>query len=315
MTNSMIIIALCSTLGVVDGIRPLTNGEWEQVSDCLTVHNMQPADLENINSKDCLDLFGPVLAGEERLQRLLGRSGSLAFAITEYEKYGIHILTRADAGYPQKFKDKFGKSCPPLFYCVGNLNLLNENCCGFVGSRSITAKDENVAKKMVCRTIDSGNTVVSGGAKGIDSVASLMALDYGGQVIEFLADSMLKRLRNGELYKKIEDDCLLMMSYVHPKASFSVGSAMGRNKFIYAQSEGTVIVKSDYDKGGTWNGAIENLHHGWCSTLCWDNTDYRGNQELIKRGAVPISEQWQGDLTQSKSMVCEEPKSEQLALF
>jgi len=311
----MIIIALCSTLGAVDGIKPLTNGEWMRVADCLTTHNLQPVDLENMSSKDCLDLFGSVLAGEERLQRLLERSGSLAFAITEYERYGIYILTRADEGYPQKFKAKFGKSCPPLFYYAGNMKLLSENCCGFVGSRSITEKDENVAKKMVCRTVDSGNTVVSGGARGIDSVASFMALDYGGQVIEFLADSMLKRLRNVELYRKIEDDCLLMMSYVHPKASFSVGSAMGRNKFIYAQSEITVVVKSDYDKGGTWTGAIENLRHGWCSTLCWDNTDYKGNQELIMRGAVPISEQWQGDLVQSKSMVCEESKSEQLALF
>jgi predicted Rossmann fold nucleotide-binding protein DprA/Smf involved in DNA uptake len=88
---------------------------------------------------------------------------------------------------------------------------------------------------------------------------------------------------------------------------------MMRNKYIYAQSEGTVIIKSDYNKGGTWSGAIANLKQQLCNTFCWNNLEYKGNVELIKRGAIPIDESWDGDLTGDKAEQME--ALEQLSLF
>lgn len=52
----------------------------------------------------------------------------------------------------------------------------------------------------------------------------------------------------------------------------------------------TVIVRSDYNKGGTWAGATENLRHKYSHTFCWNNKSYKGNIELIKLGAIPIDE-------------------------
>ena len=87
-----------------------------------------------------------------------------------------------------------------------------------------------------------------------------------------------------------------------PDAGFSVGIAMMRNKYIYSQSEGTVVVKSDYKKGGTWSGAIENIKHKRSETYCWDNPKYQGNVELIAKGAIPIDEQWNVKLMHERNV-------------
>ncbi len=51
------------------------------------------------------------------------------------------------------------------------------------------------------------------------------------------------------------DGRVVLFSVVVPTAGFNVGVAMQRNRYIYAQSSGTVVVRSDKGKGGTWNGA------------------------------------------------------------
>ena len=71
---------------------------------------------------------------------------------------------------------------------------------------------------------------------------------------------------------------------------------MMRNKYIYAQSEATVIVKSDYNKGGTWNGATENLRNQWALTLCRNHPSYPGNKALIEKGAIPVGDDWDGSI-------------------
>lgn len=131
---------------------------------------------------------------------------------------------------------------------------------------------------------------MSGGAKGVDSISSETVLEQGGVAIEYLSDSMNRKIKDGQVLKRIRDERLLLLSAINPDAGFSVGTAMQRNKYIYAQSVGTVIVKSDFNKGGTWAGAMENLRHKWAHTLCWENSNYKGNMELIACGAIPIGE-------------------------
>ena len=108
---------------------------------------------------------------------------------------------------------------------------------------------------------------MSGGAKGVDSIASETAINNGGYAIEYLGDSMFKRMKKSMLLEAIQNGQLLLMSFVAPDAGFFAGNLMARNKFIYAQSVGTVIVRSD-KKGGTWTGANETLQNKWCPLYC-----------------------------------------------
>lgn len=101
------------------------------------------------------------------------------------------------------------------------------------------------------------------------------------------------------------------MSAVKPDMGFTSGIAMMRNRYIYAQSDGTVVVRSGYKKGGTWNGAADCIKHKIVPVLCWDKSEYKGNQELICMGAVPIDTDWNGEL----STLSTKEDSIQLTLF
>ena len=222
---------------------------------------------------------------------MIGRSASLFFEISKYENVGISIVTRADEEYPKRIKQKLGDSCPPFLYYTGDLSLLNKRGVGFVGSRTMENEDIDFETKMVEEAVRERYAIISGGARGADSISEKVALENGGRMIEFLADSMIKKMRDSDIVKAIQNGRLLLLSVVNPEAGFSVGSAMERNKFIYAQSKIVIAIKS-IKQGGTWSGVLDNLKHNYCPVLCWNNEKYKDNIEMIKRGAIAIDEKW-----------------------
>ena len=72
----------------------------------------------------------------------------------------------------------------------------------------------------------------------------------------------------------------------NPEAGFNVGNAMARNKHIYCLSDAAVVVNSTPDKGGTWNGAIEDLKSEWVPLWVQPKDDpASGNATLVQKGA------------------------------
>ena len=126
---------------------------------------------------------------------------------------------------------------------------------------------------------------------------------------------MIRKIKAKNNINAILNDQLLILSVTKPDAGFSTGIAMMRNKYIYSQSDGTVIIKSDLNKGGTWSGAIENLKKQMSMTFCWNNTGYKGNMELISRGAIPIDENWDAEILSYASSNELIVTSEQLSMF
>lgn len=288
--DDLAIIALCSKIGGASEYT-LENKEWALVSENLIKNNKSPKDLFNFSKDELVSILN--ISNERELERysiLLGRSSSLAFELETLERFGIAIVTRASKMYPKRIKKILGQQSPPLFYYAGDLNLLNYKYIGFVGSRDVIQSDIIKLKKLVGNAITNGYGVVSGGAKGVDSIATQESLIKGGIAIEFLSESMISKLKNHIISQYIREKRLLLLSAVKPDAGFNTGNAMQRNKYIYAQSVATVVIKSSYNKGGTWNGALENLKKGWTLEFCLKNENCLGNNELIKRGAVSIDE-------------------------
>ena len=165
---------------------------------------------------------------------------------------------------------------------------------GYVVSRTIEDADISWTEERVIKNIQDGFGVVTGGAKGIDSVAMNCALEHGGKGIVYFPDNMKEKIRDSFIMRQIWDGNLLVFSHVSPftpktRNSF-VSAAMERNKLIYASSSGTAVVRSDLNKGGTWTGAVEALKHHWSHVFVWDNKNYPGNQKLIEMGAQALSD-------------------------
>jgi predicted Rossmann fold nucleotide-binding protein DprA/Smf involved in DNA uptake len=102
-------------------------------------------------------------------------------------------------------------------------------------------------------------TLISGGARGIDQAAMRGALEAGGKVAGILADSLERAALNRGHRNFLRDGQLALVSPYDPVAGFNVGHAMQRNKLIYALADAALVVSADYEKGGTWAGAIEQL--------------------------------------------------------
>ena len=294
--NSNAIITLCSHLCVGDDVIPLEPKEWSELAAKLMKLGLQPQNIFDFSVDEICEKLMVSKEYSERIMRLSDRNASLMFEISEYENMGIKIVTRADKQYPQKLKLVLGNGCPPLFYYAGDLNLLGREYIGYVGSRSINEDDEAFVKMMVGKTTSKGYGVVSGGAKGIDAIAEEESLKLGAPTIAYLADSMLTKMKKSHIIRGIGNKQLLLLSVVKPNAPFNTGVAMMRNKYIYAQSKATMVVKSELNKGGTWAGATENLKHGWCKQLCRNKDEYPGNTALIQQGSVAVDEMWNGDL-------------------
>jgi len=286
--NSELITVLCSHLCVADGIKPLEPSEWSRLAEQLMSNGIQPEALLNYEKDDYISRLNFSEDEATRLIRLVDRGANLRSELSKYEAMGIQIITRADSAYPKQLKKKLGNTCPPLFYCAGDLSILNNEAVGYVGSRTVEDEDIRFTRRIVSVTAGNGYAVVSGGARGVDSISAAAALAEGACVIEYISDSLLRRMR------EIRDGRVLLMSAAIPGAGFSTGMAMMRNRYIYAQSEGTVVVRSDKGRGGTWAGATENLRKGWCPTFCRD-CGYPGNRELIRLGAAAITEEWDGN--------------------
>lgn len=271
-----IITILCAEFA--DKYKPLTRAEfWKLFHRC----------------GDSVEAMAETTEG--RVAELMQRRGAIAFGKEKLEQLGVKIVTVADDDFPSRLREKLMDFCPPLLYCSGNLGILRHKFVGYVGSRTVDEEDISWTEHRLQKNLEAGFGVVTGGAKGIDSVAAQYALQHGAPVVVFLPDSLKEKLRDSSVRRHIYDEELVVLSHVSPFApkmrnSF-VAAAMERNKYIYALSNGTAVVRSDLEKGGTWAGAVEALKHGWAQVFVWDNKKYPGNQKLIEMGAQGLSDE------------------------
>ena len=312
--RSTAIAVLCSHLCAGEGVSPLEPKEYSSFAALLRSRQLDPEAILRFGKQDFMQALDMTDEQAERFLRLLDRSASLSFELSKYESMGITVLTRADAAYPKKLKEKLGNACPPLFYAAGDPAIAARSAIGFVGSRSTGDSDILFVQSAVRNVLQNGHVIVSGGAKGCDSIAEEAALDAGGAAIAYLSDSMLRKLRNAKTLQAVQQGALLLLSVAKPDAGFNTGIAMMRNKYIYAQSDATLIVKSDYNKGGTWSGATENLRNRWALTLCRNHLSYPGNKALIEKGAIPVDDDWDGNI-QALAEKEKQESAEQLSLF
>ena len=105
----------------------------------------------------------------------------LAAELKRCEEFGCHVVTQDDAEYPEMLRQIYD---PPLvLYVKGTLTAADKNGVALVGSRQTTHYGIEVARKFGYQLAYVGVTVVSGGARGIDTAAHQGALSAKGRTI------------------------------------------------------------------------------------------------------------------------------------
>ncbi len=289
--NTQAILLLTAPLIIGRGMPSpdlLSPGEYKRLARHLREIQRQPADLVSPLAAELLHDCQPVI-DESRLQRLLGRGFLLSQVIEHWQARAIWVVSRADSEYPRRLKARLREDAPALLYGCGEISLLESGGLAVVGSRHVEDTLIDYTMEIGRLAAKSRKTIVSGGAKGIDQAAMRGALEAGGNVSGVLADSLEKAAMNRDHRNLIIEGQLVLISPYDPNAGFNVGHAMQRNKLIYAISDSALVVSSDFNKGGTWAGAVEQL-----DKLQFVNVYVRstggvsdGLKALSKKGAIP----------------------------
>jgi len=266
----------------------LTPGEYKRLVRFLRDKQREPADLL---VPDAGGLLGQCqqLVGSGRLKSLLARGFLLSQAVERWQTRAIWVLSRADAEYPRRLKARLKEDAPPVLYGCGNAALLDTGGLAVVGSRNVDDSLVEYTEGIGRLVAKARCTLISGGARGIDQAAMRGALETGGKVSGVLADSLERTALNREHRNLLMDGQLVLISPYDPSAGFNVGNAMQRNKLIYALADAALVVNSDYNKGGTWAGAVEQLEklHLVPVYIRSDGETGKGLEALGRKGALP----------------------------
>lgn len=265
----------------------LTPGEYKRLARHLRDIKSQPADLVSTNAVEILRACKPVIE-EDRLQRLLGRGFLLSQVVERWRARAIWVVSRADPEYPKRLKDRLRENAPAVLYGCGEMGLLETGGLAVVGSRHVDDSLIEYTLQIGQLAARANRTLVSGGARGIDQAAMRGALEAGGRVCGVLADSLEKTAMNRENRNMLLDGQFTLISPYDPSAGFNVGNAMQRNKLIYAMSDAALVASSDFNKGGTWAGAVEQLDklHFVPIYIRSTHDGSVGLDELKKKGAL-----------------------------
>lgn len=266
----------------------LTPGEYKRLARFLHDKQHQPADLLAPDS-ETLFVECQHLIDSDRMKRLLNRGFLLTQAIERWGARAIWIVSRADSEYPTRLKARLKDNAPPVLYGCGEATILETGGLAVVGSRHVDEALLDYTEAIGRLAAKAKRTLISGAARGIDQAAMRGALEAGGNVAGVLADSLERAAMNREHRDLLMDGQLVLVSPYDPLAGFNVGHAMQRNKLIYALADAALVVSSDYEKGGTWAGAVEQLEKlSLVPVYVRSNgkTD-RGLEALRRKGALP----------------------------
>lgn len=267
-----------------ESAKPLTNSEWGRFALWLKEKSTTPADLLVADPKMLLQDWHDARISAERIVELLSRGHSLALAIEKWQRAGLWIVTRSDPEYPKRLKQRLKTDSPPVLFGCGNKSLLNAGGLAVIGSRNASEADLAFTDQVGAKAAKEGFAIVSGGARGVDETAMLGALKQDGVVIGVMADSLLKAATSSKWRKGLMNEHAVLVSPFYPEAGFSVGNAMARNKYIYCLADSSLVIHSG-KKGGTLNGAEENLKKTWVPLWVKRTTDKEAaNADLVVKG-------------------------------
>lgn len=251
-------LLLCSHLG--DPNRPvLTTAQlrtlalrvqsapWPQWED----RQLREEDLLSLGyGRDMAQRMAALLEDEERLDGYLRRG--------RYQ--GCEPITRVSGDYPPLLRQRLGLDSPGCLWAKGDLSLLHTPAVSLVGSRDLREENRRFAEEVGYEAAVQGVTLVSGNARGADRTAQEACLRAGGRVISVVADELIRHVpRRNQLLISEED-------YAE---GFSAQRALSRNRCIHAMGWMVLVAQARPYRGGTWDGTVKNLRHGWSPVACF----------------------------------------------
>lgn len=248
---------------------------FEQLTDLfllLSIDGIGPGKFRNLLAK-FRSTKNILLADSQSLMNVEGISTNLAKRIRKasheraetekftdkelkkLEKLGGKLITIWDKEYPAILKKIYDP--PILFYMLGEMTDSDQYSIAIVGTRQPTNYGKVHAEKISMDLAKQGITIVSGMARGIDSVAHNAAIKSAGRTIAVIGSGLdvVYPAENKKLFEKITE-CGAVIS------EFSLGTQPDaqnfprRNRIISGLSLGVIVIETGLQGGAMQTAAF-----------------------------------------------------------
>lgn len=256
-----------------------------------------------VRLRQLLDHFGEapavLCASKDELLRVRGIGAETAEAIAGWEQtvdlgaelrrireFGCTVITQSDETYPDLLRQIYDP--PIVLYVKGRIEPRDKNAVALVGSRRTSHYGHESARKLAYQLSYVGVTIVSGGARGIDTAAHQGALTAKGRTIAVLGTgiNLVFPPENAELFERIAANGALVTQFPFnrpaDKQSFPI-----RNRIVAGMTLGTVVIEAGLNSGAliTAGMAVDYGRQVFAVPGRIDSPQSKGCHELIKKGA------------------------------
>ncbi|PLR84199.1 DNA-protecting protein DprA [Bacillus canaveralius] len=214
-------------------------------------------------------------------------SNAILEQIHRYRENNIHAITLFDTEYPLLLKEIYQP--PWILYIKGNPALLNaKKLLAVVGSREITEYGRKAIHSLFPPLINKGITIVSGLAKGVDTLAHSAAMKNGGSTIGVIAGGVyhIYPKENQPLALEMMKSQLIVSEHP-PNTKPARWHFPHRNRIISGLSHGTLIVEAKRKSGSliTANFAVNEGREVFAVPGSILSPNSAGTNDLIQQGA------------------------------
>ena len=223
--------------------------------------------LLNINNKDKINLideyekeeniyknFEKILKENSKLQKKLlnFEKDDLLYEIISLNKIlnekKIEYITYSNPLYKERLK--LLSPIPYYLFYKGNIDLINEKSIAIVGARKCSNYALGITKLLTKEIITNNITLISGGARGVDSIAHRSALENGGKTIVVLGCGIdiVYPAENKGLFSNVIENGLIISEFPLGTKPLRYNFPL-RNRIISGFSDGVIVIEASEKSG------------------------------------------------------------------
>lgn len=211
------------------------------------------------NLKELMEVEGLSLNLGQRIQRINDQRSEvediLNYELENLYKINGSLITLWDNEYPALLRKIYDP--PVLIYTRGKFQDLDDYSIAVVGTRQPTNYGKIQTEKIVSDLANQKITIVSGMARGIDSIAHKTALKNGSRTIAVLGSGLnvVYPPENKKLYDEIFESGVVITEYSIDTKPDAVNFPK-RNRIISGLSLGCVVIETGITGGAMQTAAL-----------------------------------------------------------
>jgi len=214
------------------------------------------------------------------------------YEMERLEKEKIKIITIQDESYPKLLKEIYAP--PAILYIRGSFKPSDKFSLGVVGTRKLSSYGQQITPKITSELSQSGLTIISGLAKGIDTIAHQAAIDNNGRTIAVLGSGIDSKsvypAINKYLAEKITENGAVISEFPINTKPLAQNFPQ-RNRIVSGLSLGILVIEAPEKSGAmiTARNALEQNRDVFAIPGDILSNNSMGPNNLIKMGAKLVT--------------------------